>query len=122
MTEDYADLQKAIEAAGFFTTFQPIEKAGDRIVCASHQFPDGHERPGLCGNSFWVALRGVDWYVASWAPRIYRLQAAERVNALCLHLLSREAGGAYWDFDEHIRQAYGLVEISYEYFDRSAIE
>lgn len=120
MTEGYAGLQHAVESAGFFTTFQPIQEPGDRIVCASHQYPDGHERYGLYGNSFWVARRGKDWYIASWAPHIYRVGSPERAGELCLHLLKRKGGGAYWDFDEGVQRTFGLVEVSVEEFGRAA--
>jgi hypothetical protein len=73
VTEDYADFTHAVEGADFFTAFMPIERVGDRIVCASHQYPEGHERRGLHGNSFWVAKRGFDWFVAGWGPAICRV-------------------------------------------------
>ncbi len=38
MGEDYVELKNAVEAAGYFTTFQPILVPGDRLVCASRQF------------------------------------------------------------------------------------
>lgn len=115
MTQDYAELQQAIESAGFFTTFQPT---GDRIVCASHRYPEGHERQGLYGNNFWVALRGQEWYVGTYAPSIYRVTFPERLKDLCVHLLQREGGSAYGDLDEDVRRAFGLVEVSDEDFDR----
>ena len=120
MTEDYAKLQHAVESAGFFTTFNPIEEVGDRIVCASHQYPQGHERRGLYGNSFWVAKRGADWFVAGWAPAIYRVPDSDRVAELCLRLLRREQGGAYGDFDEPVRRDFALVRISDEEFGHAA--
>lgn len=120
MTEDYAELQHAIERAGFFTTFKPIEEPGDRIVCASHQYPPGHERRGLHGNSFWVALRGKALYVASWAPHIYCVGSPQRLTELCIRLLKRDGGSAYWDFGEDVRRDFGLVEVSEEQFGRAA--
>ncbi len=120
MTDDYAELQQAIESAGFYTTFQPIDEPGDRIVCASHQYPNGQERRGLHGNSFWVAKRGADWFVASSAPSIYRLPEARRVAELCLRLLRRKPGGAYGDFNEDVRRDFGLIAVSNEEFGRAA--
>jgi hypothetical protein len=93
VTEDYAELQHVVECAGFFTTFMPIEEVGDRIVCASHQYPEGHERRSLHGNSFWVAKRGVDWFVAGWAPAIYLVPDNTRVAELCLRLVRRVVSG-----------------------------
>ena len=117
MIDDYIELQRTVESAGFFTTFQPIDKPGDRIVCASHEYPEGHERWGLHGNSFWVAKRGANWFIASWAPVIYRVPDARRVVVLCLRLLRREPAGAYGDFDEQVRRDFGLIAVSDEEFD-----
>jgi hypothetical protein len=119
VTEDYAHLQHAVESAGFFTTFMPIEEVGDRMVCASHKYPEGHERRGLYGNSFWIAKRGADWFVAGWAPSIYRVPDTGRLAELCLRLLRRERGGAYGDFDEQVRRDFTLVPVSDEEFDRA---
>jgi hypothetical protein len=122
LTEDYARLKQAVESAGFFSTFMPIEKVGDRIVCASHQYPEGHQRRGLHGNSFWVEKRGTDWFVASWGPVIYRVPDSDRVAELCLRLLRREPGGAYGDFDAEVRRDFALIPVSYEDFDRTAAD
>lgn len=115
--EQYIDLKRAIEAAGYFTTFMPINNVGDRMVCASHQYPKDHDRQGLHRTSFWVALRNDKWYLASWVPRIYCVGLAQRMPELCLRLLGRKNSGAYSDFDERIRSRYELTEISVEEFD-----
>ena len=104
MSDDYATLKSAVETAGFFTTFQPIKRPGDRIVCASRQ-----RNSGLGGNSFWVAKRGEAWFIATWAPRIYRVQESARLTELCVLLLQREDEQAYFDFDEAVRAEFGLV-------------
>lgn len=117
MTEDYAELRNAIESAGFFTTFQPIKEPGDRMVCASHRYPDGHERRGLHGNSFWIAKRGLEWFAGSWTPVIYRIPDGGRVTELCLRLLRRRDGRAYFDFDEQVRRDFALIPVSDEEFD-----
>jgi hypothetical protein len=111
MQDDYADLKEAVEAAGFFTTFMPILEVGDRIVCASRSYTSGPRAGGLGGNSFWVAKRGSDWFIATWAPIIYRLQKTEVVAELCIHLLRRAPGAAYCAFDEHVRSTFDLIEI-----------
>ena len=81
MQADYADLKEAVEAAGFFTTFMPICEVGDRIVCASLRYTEGPRRGALGGNSFWVAKRGADWFVATWCPAIYRVCKVERLSS-----------------------------------------
>jgi hypothetical protein len=114
MYEDYDDLKEAVEAAGFFTTFQPIRQPGDRIICASRSSPRG-----LSGNSFWVARRGGEWYVATWSPLIYRLPDASRLVELCLLLLRRKPTGpfgAYAEFDEGVCAQFGLVRIADDEF------
>jgi hypothetical protein len=118
VTDDYAELQHAVGSAGFFTTFMAIEEVGDRMVCASHQYPEGHARRGLYGNSFWVAKRGGDWFVAGWGPSIYRVPDNTRVAELCLRLLRRQRGGAYADFDGEVRRDFSLVPVSEEEFGR----
>jgi hypothetical protein len=119
VTEDYAELQHAVQNAGFHTTFMPLDDVTDRMVCASHRFPEDHERRGLYGNSFWVAKRGATWFIAGWAPAIYRVPSSDRVAKLSLRLLRREGGGAYGDFDDSIRREFELIQISDEEFERS---
>ena len=60
MTEDDAELQEAVESAGFFTTFQPIEEPGDRIVCTSRRRPEGHERNGPPGGTISMIRKTVE--------------------------------------------------------------
>jgi hypothetical protein len=116
MKADYAELEKGVTAAGFFTTFMPIEEVGDRIVCASRQYTSGPRKGGLCGNSFWDAKRGDDWFVATWVPVNFRMLNVERLVELCTLLLDREPAGAYSRIDEKIQQEFGLVEIADEDF------
>jgi hypothetical protein len=122
VTEKYAELRYAVENAGFFTTFQPIGGLGDRIVCASDRYPEGHSQRGLSGNSFWIAKRGQDWFVAGWAPAIYRIPGCDRVTDLCLRLLGREHAGAYSDLNEQIRREFELVPVTDEDFGRLVAE
>lgn len=109
MPEDYAELRKPVEGAGFFTTVQPIGEDGDRIVCASRR-----TGRGLGGNSFWVAKWEGDWFIATWAPRYYRLARPERFAELCVRLLSREPETAYGFFDESIQREFELMEVDVE--------
>ena len=112
MRDDYTELKAAVEAAGFFTTFMPIREAGDRIVCASCSYTSGPRAGSLGGNSFGIAKRRSDWFIATWAPIIYRIQKVGRIAELCILLLRRDPGGAYFDFDEQVRTEFDLVEIA----------
>ena len=119
MTEEYVALIQAIEEAGHFVTCDS-DALDDRIVCASHYYPRGHPRAGtLHGNSFWAAKRGSAWFVAGWAPAIYRVSDGGRVAELCLELLRREPAGVYGDFGEATRRDFGLTRVSDEDFDRA---
>lgn len=110
---EYDPLKRAVEASGFFTTYQPILTPGDRIVLASKQFENG-----LTGVSCWVAKRGSAWYVATWAPHIYRVPAEASIESLAVEVL-RTGSGTPWDLPASIKSKYGLVEVSNEEFDRA---
>ena len=116
MEAAYAELEKGVKAAGFFTTFMPNEEPGDRIVCASRQYTSGPRKGGLGGNSFWVAKEGNDWFVGTWAPVEFRVLDVERLLELCILLLGREPAGAYSRIDEKVQREFGLVEIVDEDF------
>ena len=111
MHADYSDLKSAVEAAGFFTTFQPIRESGDRIVCAS---TGGYGVLG--GNSFWVAKRTGEWFIGTWSSIIYRVSNPGRLAELCIWLLRRQPTSDYSYFDELVMAEFGLVEISEEEF------
>ena len=120
MQAEYAGLKQAVETAGFFTTFMPIRGVGDRIVCASRQYTTGPRSGSLGGKSFWVAKRGCDWFIATWAPVIYRIREVERLSELCIRLLGNDDGrGAYCRFDDCVAAEFGLVEIADEEFPDS---
>jgi hypothetical protein len=116
MHASYAELKNTVEAAGFFTTFQPIREPGDRIVCASRAYTTGLRKGGLGGNSFWVANRSGEWFMATWAPIIYRVSNPGRLAELCIRLLSRQPASAYAYFAEPLTAEFGLIEISEEEF------
>lgn len=99
MIEDYSEVKNAIEAAGFFTTFAPIAELGDRMVCASRRYETGERAGSLGGNSFWIAKRGNDWFIATWSGLAYRAPSQQQLVALCLEMLSRETSRAFWDSD-----------------------
>jgi hypothetical protein len=116
MFDDYAELKAEIESAGFFTTFQPIDGPGDRIVCASRQYTSGPREGGLGGNSFWIAVRDGQWYVGAWGPAIYRLPKSNRLTVLCLELLRGNENRAYFDFEESVQKEFELIPIPDEEF------
>jgi hypothetical protein len=108
MREEYAELQVKVERAGFFTTFREPD---DRIVLASHCYTSGPRQGNFGGNSFWVAKRGENWFIATWGPRFYRVMEPARLVDLCIRLLSRDPGSAYAAFAKAIQSEFGLVEI-----------
>jgi hypothetical protein len=110
---EYDQLKRAVEASGFFTTYQPIRTPGDRIVLASEQFENG-----LTGVSCWVAKRGSAWYIATWAPHIYQVPAEIPIESIAIEVL-RTGRGTPWDLPVPIKSKFGLVEISDEDFDRA---
>ena len=111
MIEAYKPLKDAVEAAGFFTTFQPINRPGDRIVCAS----EGGTW-GLGGRSFWCAVRQGRWFIATWTPHIYEIPDATDVAQLATDVLTNNDRLGY-DIDAEIKARFGLVEMADEQFD-----
>jgi hypothetical protein len=110
VVEEYQDLKEAIEAAGFFTTFQPIDELGDRIVCAS----EGGDW-GMGGRSFWCAVRQGRWFIATWTPRLYEIPHAADVAQLAIDVLTNNENN--FDINPEIKTRFGLVEIADEQFD-----
>ena len=63
-------------------------------------------------GGFWVAKRGAKWFIAGWAPAIYRVPDRDALTELCLRLLRGEGSRAYGDFDEAIRRDFALEPVS----------
>ena len=103
---DYADVIVAVERAGFFTRFDPDCVMGKRLILASKRKPHG-----LTGNSFWIARRGSDWYLATWRPSYYRITDPADVLPLCLHCL-RSTNRTHPDPDNDIKTRYGLTPLT----------
>ena len=120
MIDDYNELKATIEAAGFHTTFMPIDTPGDRMVCVSHRNATGERNGGLGGISFWVAKRGDNWFIATWSGIVYRIPDPQRLTTLCLELLRREDRGALCDsdLDQHTRDHFALMAIDPDEFER----
>lgn len=108
---DYAELKREVEAAGFYTSVQPIERLGDRLVCASES-----REYGLSGVSFWVARRGGEWFIASWGGLIYEVPSGARIDAVAIDIL-RGHKGTPFDFSPTLKLAHSLRRISGEDFD-----
>lgn len=112
MEADYLHVKRAVEEAGFFTTFMPA--AGDPddpepisiLVCAAKQRPDG----GLTGNSFWITTRDGKWFVATWMNHFYRIPDASRVAELCAAWLAIAPNATPYDVDDRVKERFGLVE------------
>ena len=102
---EYSALTNAIENAGFFTTFQPIEETCGRIVCASH----GGDW-GMGGFSFWIAVRNGRWFIATWAPRFYEIPSAEDVVSVAIEALRNNDRKGY-DINKEIKEQFSLIEV-----------
>jgi hypothetical protein len=111
VVEEYAELKRAVEAAGFFTTFQPIKKRGDRIVCASQG-----GSWGIGGRSFWIAMRQGRWFLATWTPRTYEIRDPAEVSLAAMEVRTSNDPRCY-DVDEGIKERFGLVEVDDEEFE-----
>ena len=108
----YAEVKREVEQAGYFTSWEPIRRTGDRLVLASQQ----HLR-GLTGNSFWIATRTGTWYLGTWGGHIYRIPDAGRVPGLCIGWLG-STHTTQWDIDAARKVEFGLVELDEEETDR----
>lgn len=111
VAKEYEALKDAVEAAGFFTTFQPIHRPGDRIVCASE---GGTWSVGGC--SFWCAVRQGRWFIVTWAPRIYEIPNAEDVVRVAIDVLTNNDRRCY-DINDEIKARFALKEVAAEKFD-----
>jgi hypothetical protein len=115
MHEDYAELKRAVEEAGCFTTFMPISQPGDRIVCASRKRADGR---ALTGVSFWVAKRDGRWYLGMWGGELFRFSDASVVIPLCVRFVTDEKVlGSCLRVPVEVQAEVGLIELSEEEAD-----
>jgi hypothetical protein len=111
--QDYDALKRAVEAAGFFADFQPIDVPGDRMCVASEKFENG-----VTGVLFWIAKRGARWFVATWADRLYSVPENQPVEAFVIEALRVHRGTPH-DFKPELKAKYGLAEVTEEDFDRA---
>lgn len=111
--EDYTEIKKAVEEAGFFTTFHPNGDGGVWIVLVSH-----HTEGRLHGNSFRVSLKAGRWYVVTWCSEIYLIPPDADLIALCFECLGASRIPIY-DVPPDIVSRYQLLKVSEEDYDRA---
>jgi hypothetical protein len=111
--EDYFEIKRAVEGAGFFTTFHPIGDGGGWIVLVSC-CTDGL----LHGNSFRVSLKAGRWYLVTWVPAFYLVPPDADLPALCFDCL-RESRSPIPEVPPEIARRYQLLEVSEEDYDRA---
>jgi hypothetical protein len=111
--EDYAEIKKDVEAAGFYTAFQPDGNGGLWIVLVTDR-TDGR----LHGNSFRVSFRSGRWYLITWWPVFYLVSGGADLTTLCLECLwaSRSPVARV---TSDIVSRHKLVEVSEEEYDRA---
>src|SRR5687768_3428555 len=111
MSDKYDALSAAIESAGFF-------------ACGIEQ-RDGWDRTTLCtarghnwcsGHSFWVTQMSDGWYAGTWGGLIFRIPNSDDVVRLCIKWLTRHPHKIVTDFDDDIKQEFGLIEVSEDEF------
>ncbi|SRR5258708_8345950 len=116
MTDIYNSLARAIAKAGFYTNGVEDHGTWHRTCICSKRLADGR----LSGNSFWVSRLPSGWYLGVWGGSLYRIADENKVAELCISWLSREHNGTKWDFDDQVKQDFGLVEVSEKEFDTEA--
>jgi hypothetical protein len=111
--EDYAEIKKTVEEAGFFTTLQPNGDGGVWIVLVS-RCTEGQ----LHGNSFRVSLKADRWYLVTWSPVFYLVPPGADLTALCLDCL-RASRSPIHVVPPDIASRYGLLKVSEEEYDQA---
>ena len=111
--EDYTEIKKAVEQAGFFTTLHPNGDEGVWIVLVSH-CTDGR----LHGNSFRVSLKAGHWYLVTWSPTFYLVPQGADLTALCLDCL-RASRSPIPAVPPDFANRYQLLELSEDDYDRA---
>jgi len=83
MSEDYADLQAAVEAAGF-QTFQPIRRPGDPLNGVRRR-----RLPRVAPGGGWAWQQALgrqkregEWFIARGGGPIYRVTDSQRLDEL----------------------------------------
>jgi hypothetical protein len=105
----YDDIKQALEKAGF-SAYRREENG--TLICSATHWPSVPQS----ANSFWIAERGNDWFIATWSPHIYRVGDSARVSELCVAVLNGCPKPAQYDFDDQIKKRFNLVEIDPDEF------
>jgi len=104
MPDDYDALSKAVEVLGYSTNF---EEHG------------GWHRTSV-GCHFWVSHCEGKWFLGVWTGLVYVLPdntPENRMIELCLSWLTRAPKGPSLDFDQKLKDEYGLVRVEDELID-----
>jgi hypothetical protein len=112
-SEMYEELRKAIAGVGFFTTGSQYMGSWQRICPCSKR----NEKGQLTGNSFWVSWLAQRWYLGSWSGNVYILRDNDRIAELCISWLTRKPDRTEWDFDDELKDRFGLIPVTDEEFD-----
>jgi hypothetical protein len=111
--QDYTEIQRAVERAGFFTTLNPQGDDGDWLVLASRR-----TKGRLHGNSFRLAVKGGRWYLVTWTPAYYVVAPGTDLTSLCLDCL-RASPSPLTTVPPDLAARHQLVEVSEDEFERA---
>ena len=109
----YADLNQAIQAAGFYTITR--NERPDRLICASKR-----SKRGLTGNSFWIAERAGRWFVGTWGSYVYEFPDVGRVAEFCITWLS-QMDKTCGNIEEAFRLEFQLAGADEDFAERMFI-
>lgn len=112
--KELLELSHAIEAAGMYTSVQPLGDLPNRhrVVCVSHRREDGR----LEGNSFWFALVKRIWHLSTWGNSVYRIPADTQIENLCADCIAL-SDGPIWTVPNDVLQKYGLEQVDIDDLD-----
>ena len=110
--DDYAQIKAAVQNEGFFATFHP-DDGGEWIVLISH-CTDGR----LHGNSVRASLKKGQWFLFTWMPIFYRLDAPDDLIDVVLDCL-RSGQSILGEVPLEIVTRYELVEVSKAEYDEA---
>jgi hypothetical protein len=118
VTEWYGSLNAAVREVGCFTN--GLENRGRWIrttVCSSCG-------PGrvLGGISFWATRLADEWYLGTWGCRIYRVRDLPSVVGICTDWMPRASSRSMHDFDEESKNAFGLVSVTEDEFEKAVLK
>jgi hypothetical protein len=112
----YAELRTTIEEVGFYVTRVEPMGGWDRVTIASKKFPNG----GYTGNSFWATHLHGKWYLGTWGGFVYELERDNTVAECCISWMKRVPSETRHDFEDDIKDRFGLILVPDEEFDPRA--